>query len=158
MNKLCSKKKLSCQYQDFQFINTNVSIYLSKVLNVALRPVLQKKILIWWLFNIFLRWYLVIFHYGNEKKRKLNREGLIRFRRKKLPKNVDCLELGTGKYMLIIIIKLDLMNNNLNFFSNYWLKKAEQGHHIVENKQDWQEQHLWTKQKGVFILGWMREK
>ena len=73
---------------------------------------------------MFLRWFLVISHYGNEKKRKLNGEGSICFRRKKLPKNVYCLELGTGKYMLIIMIKLDLMNNNLNLFYNYWLKKS----------------------------------
>ena len=58
-------------------------------------------------------------HYGNKKKRKLNGEGLISFRRKKLPKNVYSLELGTSKYMLVTITKLELMNNNLNFFSNY---------------------------------------
>ena len=41
------------------------------------------------------------------------------FRRKKLPKNVNSLELATGKYMLITILKLESMNNNPNFFYNY---------------------------------------
>ena len=42
--------------------------------------------------------------------------------------------------MLITIVKLELMNNNLNFFSNYLLKIID--HRIVENKQDWHEQPL----------------
>ena len=58
-------------------------------------------------------------HYGSKKKSKLNGEGLTSFKKKKLPKNVYSLELATGKYMLITIVKLELMNNNLNFFSNY---------------------------------------
>ena len=58
-------------------------------------------------------------HYGNKKKRKLNGNNLIRCRKGKLSKNVYSLELGTGKYMLMTIIKLELMNNNLNSFSNY---------------------------------------
>ena len=55
--------------------------------------------------------------------------------------------------MLITIVNLELMNNNLNLFSDYWLKKEEQSHHIVENKQDWHEQPLEPKQKRVFSLG-----
>ena len=63
--------------------------------------------------------FFLSFHYGNKKKKKLNGKGLISFRRKKLPKNVCSHELGTGKCMLITIIKLELMNNNLNLLSNY---------------------------------------
>ena len=44
--------------------------------------------------------------------------------------------------MLITIVNLELMNNNLILFSDYSLKKAERGHHTVENKQDWHEQPL----------------
>ena len=49
----------------------------------------------------------------------MNGEGLISFRREKLPKNVYSLELGTGNDMLITIIKLKLMKNNPNFLSDY---------------------------------------
>ena len=44
--------------------------------------------------------------------------------------------------MLITIVKFELMKSSLNFFSNYYFKKAERGHLIVENKQDWHEQPL----------------